>query len=71
MSTSTQQGYQMHHVVLDSDRMVAVQRVVSPVDCSAGPSSASSMSHQEALAPQPTHAILTPVPVFMLAAFLL
>lgn len=57
------QGYQVHHVVMDSDRLVTVQRVASPVDCSAGPSSVSSMSHQETLTPQPTHAILTPVPV--------
>lgn len=57
------QGYQVHHVVMDSDRLVTVQRVVSPVDCSAGPSNVSSMTHQETLAPQPTHAILTPVPV--------
>lgn len=48
---------------MDSDRLVTVQRVVSPVDCSAGPSNVSSMTHQETLAPQPTHAILTPVPV--------
>lgn len=62
-STLTQMGYQVHHVVMDSDRLVTVQRVVSPVDCSAGPSNVSSMTHQETLAPQPTHAILTPVPV--------
>ncbi|XP_061165396.1 PR domain zinc finger protein 10-like isoform X1 [Saccostrea echinata] len=62
-STISQMGYQMHHVVMDADRLVTVQRVVSPVDCSAGPSSVSSMSHQESLNQLPTHTILTPVPV--------
>ncbi|KAJ8321389.1 hypothetical protein KUTeg_001071 [Tegillarca granosa] len=55
-SSLHQSGFPMHQVVLSSDhRVLTVQRVISPVDCTV---SQSSLSLQES---QPTHALLTPV----------
>ncbi|XP_071095824.1 PR domain zinc finger protein 10-like [Haliotis cracherodii] len=56
-SSLQQQGYQVHQVVLDQDhRVVAVQRVISPADCTVSQSSLS--LRQDGSEAQPNTALL-------------